>query len=155
LLWITISFVVVLAFLALWFSFVGESGPTVVEAGTDLRLPLADLRPGKLHFFTYAVNSSTGAEVVVERDKDDILRVAFASCRSCYGFRHYDRFGQLICSRCGHAMNLPDPGAEPTDDTGCIPVALPYSTDGDELVVRGQVIKEQFHRWYRPLSGPE
>ena len=147
---LTISFVAVLGFLALWYSPAGESGPTMVQAGTDLRVSLADLKPGELNLFTYPIDSSTDTGLVVQRGKDDVLRVAFASCRSCYGLRHYDRFGQLICMRCGHAMRLPDPGAEPTDNTGCIPVAIPYSTEGDELVVRGQMIREQFHRWYRP-----
>lgn len=155
LLGLTVSFVAVLGFLALWYSLAGEPGPTVVQAGTDLKLSLADLKPGELNLFTYPIDPLTDTGLVVQRGEDHILRVAFASCRSCYGLRHYDRFGQLICRRCGHAMHLPDPGEEPTDDTGCIPVAIPYSTEGEELIVRGQMIKEQFHRWYGPPSGTE
>lgn len=149
LLGIVMSLVLVIGILAIWFSIVDKSGPTVLGADTDLRLPLADLETGELHLFSYPIDSSTGAEFVVQQGKDGILRVAFASCQRCYGSRHYEWRGQLVCGHCGHAMNLPAPREKPTEPTGCIPVALPYSIEGDQLVVRGQAIMDGFHRLYQ------
>jgi hypothetical protein len=52
-------------------------------------------------------------------------------------------------------MQLPDPGEEPTEKDGCVPVALPYSVEGNQLVVRGQAIKEKFHRWFQSSASAE
>ena len=152
---VAMGFVLVIGVLAIWFSLTDDSEDTVLGVGTDLQLPLADLKKGELHLFTYPIDPATSAQLVVQRGKDGILRAAFAVCRRCSGIRHYEWMGQLICGHCGHAMQLPDPGEEPTEETGCVPVALPYSVEGNQLVVRGQAIKEKFHRWFQSPETTE
>lgn len=148
-------FVLALGVLAIWFSAADDSELTVLEAGTDLHFSRTDLKEGELHLFIYPIDSSTGAQLVVQRAKDGPLRVAFASCRRCYGLRHYKWWGQLICGHCGHAMKLPDPGEELTEETGCMLVPLPYSIQGDQLVVHGRAIREEFDRWFQPTADTE
>lgn len=147
------AFLLALSVLAIWFSVREDSGQPVLKIGTDLRLPLDDLDKGELRLFRYALDSATTTQVAVQRGKDGQIRVAFASCRNCQSFGYYRQFDQIICSRCRHSMRLPSPGEMPNQKTGCIPVALPYSVEGDQLVVRGPAIKEEFHRWYRPSTG--
>ncbi len=147
-----VGFLLLIGVLALWYSVGPHFQGTVVEAGTDLRIPLEELEEGELHLFTYALDSSTGIEFVAQRDPDGIIRVAFASCRRCAQYRHLQRGEQIICGHCGHAMAPPDSGQEPTGDDGCIPVALRYVTERGTLLVKGETIRQQYARWYNTAA---
>lgn len=147
------AFVLLLALLAVWFVYAEEQERNAIVYGPQLQLPLDDLKAGKLRLFNYAIDSSTIVQLAVQRGDDGVLHVAFASCRSCRRFRHYKSFGKVICGHCGHSMKLPDPGAVPAEKTNCVPVALPYSIEGDQLVVRAETVKDVLQRWYRPASS--
>ncbi|MFQ5663963.1 MAG: Fe-S-containing protein [Terriglobia bacterium] len=150
---IAMGFLLLIGILAIWFSRADDYRPAVVQAGSDLQLPLLELNGGELRLFTYPINSSSDAQLVVQRGPDDTLRVAFASCRRCFGSRHYEWWGQLICGHCGHSMKLPDPGEQTPEETDCIPVALPYSIEGSQVIVRGQAITDEFLRWFQPKQA--
>jgi uncharacterized membrane protein len=90
---------------------------------------------------------------VVKRREDGIIRVALGSFRICQNFEHYKWFNKLVCRHCNHTIKLPNPDDKPTEKSGCTPVALPYDVEAGQLVVRGQVIAEEFYRWYRPGKG--
>jgi hypothetical protein len=81
-----IGFVALLAILAGWVSFREETERKVIAAGSDIRLPLKDLKPGKLRLVTYATSPTTTVPIAIQRGEDKILRVAFGSCRSCQHF---------------------------------------------------------------------
>lgn len=147
------AFVLLLAALGLWFTFAEERERNTIVSGPQLQMPLADLKAGKLRLFNYAIDSTTLVQLAIQRGDDGILRVAIASCRSCQRFRHYKSFGKVICGHCGHTMKVPDPGAVPAEKKNCVPVALPYSIEGNQLVVRRETITEVFQHWYRPATS--
>lgn len=146
-------FVVLLALLAMWFTLAEERERNTVVSGSQLQVPLADLKAGKLRLLNFAIDSSTVVQLAVQGGEDGTPRVAFASCRSCRRFRHYKSFGKVVCGHCGHTMKLPDPGTVPAEKTNCVPVALPYSIEGDQLVVRTETVREVLQRWYRSASS--
>jgi uncharacterized membrane protein len=148
--WGMIGIVLSLAVFALWFSVAEEHGRDELKAGTDLSLRLADLKPGKLFLFTYRLSSSTKTQLAVQRGDDGVIRVAFAACRACWRSDHYEWFGKVVCSRCGHTISLPDPGKTTDEKRSCSSVAVVYSIEGGQLTVRGQDIEDVFQRWYLP-----
>lgn len=148
--WGMIGFVVLLASLALWFSVAEESVHDEIKMGTDLTLPVANLKPGKLLLFTYRLSPSMTTQIAVQRVDDGKFRVAFAACRACSRFHHYESSGNIVCSRCGHPIRLPDLGETPNEKPGCSSVAVMYSIEGEQLVVHAQDIERTFQRWYLP-----
>lgn len=150
-LWLLVTvvlFLSVLGFLAIWFSGTADSEPKVLVSKIGLRFPVADLNSGSLRLFSYPLDSSTEVPFVVQRGEDNVIRVAFAFCRRCFGAPHYEWRNQLICGGCNHAMELPNVGDKPGDKTDCVPVAIPYAVENNELVVDGQVLAQEFLRWY-------
>jgi uncharacterized membrane protein len=146
--WGMIGFVVLLASFALWFSFAEELGHNELKAGTDLTLPLGDVKPGKLFLFTYRLSPSATTQLAVQRGDDGVIRVAFAACRACWRSYHYERSGKIVCSRCNNTISFPDPGQTPEEERGCSSVAIAHSIEGGQLVVRAQEIEGTFQRWY-------
>lgn len=146
--WGMIGFVALLAAFALWFSFAEELGHNELKTGTDLTLPLGNLKPGKLFLFTYRLSPSATTQLAVQRGDDGVIRVAFAACRACWRFYHYERSGKIVCSRCNNTISLPDPGKTSEEKRGCSSVAIAYSIEGGQLVVRAQEIEGMFQRWY-------
>jgi uncharacterized membrane protein len=136
-----------LALLTLWFSLVEGRGWPELNAGSDLVLPLAQLKSNKLFLFRYRIDPSTVASVAVQRGSDGIIRAALASCPSCPKSRNYERSGKLVCGHCQHIMKLPDPVKEPdVKKSGCTPTGLEYVIGGANLYVRGEVIEAAFVR---------
>ena len=150
--WGIIGLVISLAGSALWFSLAEELGRNEIKAGTDLTLPLADLNPGKLFLITYRLNPSSTTQLAVQRGNDGVVRVAFAACRACWTRGHYKWFGKVVCRHCGHAITLPDPGKTPDEKRSCSSVAVPYSIEGAQLIVRAQEIEGLFLQWYLPRA---
>jgi uncharacterized membrane protein len=135
-----------LALLTLWTSF-KETEPLELQAGSDLVLPLAQLKTNKLFLFRYRIDPSTAASVAVQRGSDGIIRAALASCRSCFQSRNYEWSGKLVCGHCRHVMKMPDPVQEPDEKKfGCALTALDYALAGGSLSVRGDTIKVEFVR---------
>jgi uncharacterized membrane protein len=127
----------VLALGAGWAAVQEEQERAVVPAGSDIRLPLRNLKAGKLHLVKYSTDGSTTVPVAVERGDDKVVRVALGLCRNCWRPTPYTLSGKLMCGRCRHVMKLPDPkiGVEEKQG-GCALTGVPYSVAGDELVVR-------------------
>jgi uncharacterized membrane protein len=142
-----------LALLTLWFSLVEGRGWPELNAGSDLVLPLAQLKTNKLFLFRYRIDASTTAPVSVQRGSDGIIRAALASCPSCPKSRNYERSGKLVCGHCQHVMKMPDPTTEPdVKKTGCDLPSLGYSIVDNKFLVRGEVIRAEFLRQFRPGS---
>lgn len=142
-----------LALLALWFSLVeARPGPELKE-GSDLDLPIANLKAKKLFLFRYRIDASTTAPVAVQRGSDGILRAALASCRSCSKSQSLEWSGKVVCGHCRHVMKMPDPGTEPDmKKPGCALPSLSYSIVGDRFLVHGEMIRAEFLRQFRPGS---
>lgn len=144
-----------LAGLALWFNVTERSEGTALAKDSDLRLSLADLDKDDREYFTYPIDSTTMVRFLVQRDSDGTLHAAFATCRSCYGYHRpsYEREGRVMCGHCNHQMAIPDAGEEPAEKSNCALVAIPFTVENNQVVVRGQEIMGQFQRWYRPSRG--
>lgn len=142
-----------LAVATLWLVLAEEYGHKAVATGEDLRITLKKLNGEKPEVFAYAVDSTTTVDLVVQKGKDGVIRASFAACRSCKRAAHYIWFGRLVCGHCGHAVRLPDPGQTPSARSDCIPVALAYSIDGDELRIKGQTVLAEFGEWYQQKRG--
>ena len=139
-----------LALLALWFSYVEGRGWPELSEGSDLVLPLAQLKANKLFLFRYRIDASTTAPVAVQRGSDGIIRAALASCRSCSKSQSLEWSGKVVCGHCRHVMKMPDPGTEPDEKKpGCVLPSLGYSIVGDRFLVRGEIIKAEFLRQFR------
>jgi uncharacterized membrane protein len=141
-----------LALLTLWVS-LKETEPRELQAGSDLALPLAQLKTNKLFLFRYRIDPSTAAPVAVQRGSDGIIRAALASCRNCSRSRNYELSGKVVCGHCRHVMKMPDPKTEPdVKKPGCALPSLGYSIEGDRVLVRGETISAEFFRQFRPRS---
>jgi uncharacterized membrane protein len=142
-----------LALLTLWFSLVEGRGWPELNTGSDLVLPLAQLKTNKLFLFRYHVDASAVASVAVQRGPDGIIRAALASCRSCSKSRNFERSGNLVCGHCRHVMKMPDPTTEPDGKKpGCALPSLAYSIVDDRFLLRGEMIRAEFLRQFRPGS---
>jgi uncharacterized membrane protein len=141
-----------LALLTLWVS-LKETEPRELQAGSDLVLPLAQLKTNKLFLFRYRIDPFTAAPVAVQRGSDGIIRAALASCRSCSKSRNYELSGKVVCGHCRHVMKMPDPTTEPdVKKPGCALPSLSYSIVDDRFLVRGEMMRAEFFRQFRPGS---
>lgn len=115
-----------------------------LESGSDFTYDLTKLDAGQTRFFTYPINSSERAKLLVNRDSAGVVRVAFASCTTCYASRgdHRLREGKLICGRCQDAMRMGDQNERITPDKGCVAVPVPFSAENNKVIVRAQAIME-------------
>ncbi len=147
--WSVLAAVTALALLTLWFSFTGTEAREL-QAGSDLVLPLAQLKTNKLFLFRYRIDPSSVGPVAVQRGSDGIIRAALASCRSCSRSRSFESSGKLICGHCRHVMKMPDPGTQPDEKKpGCVLPSLGYSMEGDKVLVPGERIQAEFWRQFR------
>lgn len=148
--WSVFAGVFALAGLTLWVSVRDEIGPPVLNAGSDLVLPLARLKPGKLFLFRYRTGLSVTTPVAVQKGSDGIVRAALASCRACPSSRNYEWSGHLMCGHCRHAMKMPDSGTRPDEKKpGCVVASLAYSIAGDKLFVRSETIEAEYARQFK------
>ncbi len=148
--WSVITAVFAIALAALWSSFT-ESRARELESGSDLVLPLANLKANKLLLFRYRIDAFTTTPVAVQRGSDGIFRAALASCRSCSKSQSFEWSGKVVCGHCRHVMKMPDQGTEPdVKKPGCALPSLSYSIVDDRFLVRGEMIKTEFLRQFRP-----
>lgn len=148
--WSVFAGIFALAGLTLWVSVRDESGPPVVNAGSNLTLPLKRLKANKLFLFRYQIDPSTTTPVAVQKGSDGTIRAALASCRACARSQNYEWSGRLICGHCRHSMKMPDLGTRPDDKKpGCVLASLAYSTVGDQLVVQGETIVAEYSRQFK------
>jgi len=102
--------------------------PVKLDANQDLLYDLWKLEPGQTRFFTYPASPSDRSRLLVNRDSDGVVRVAFATCTTCYSFRrqHYLKEGKFICGQCQSPMTIGSPHEQMTRDKGCVAVPVPF-----------------------------
>lgn len=154
--WVQRAVLGLVALLALatgWLAIRDERDHIVVPAGTDIRFPVATLKPGRLHLLTYVLDQTRSIPVAVERGDDQVIRVALGTCRSCWRSIPRASSGNLVCGRCSKTMNMPDPAtARGEKRGGCALAPVPYSVTGDQLVVRGESVASEFARQFLPAQ---
>ena len=116
----------------------------IVEAGNSFVYDLAHLQSGQTRFFTYPTRSSERSRLLVQRDSDGVIRTAFASCTTCYSYRHEHKLskGRLICGKCQSAMRIGDQKERLTTDKGCVAVPVTFSVADNKVSVRPEAITD-------------
>ena len=116
----------------------------VLHAGESFVYDLAQLQSGQTRFFTYPTRSSERSRLLVQRDSDGVIRTAFASCTTCYSYRHEHKLskGRLICGKCQSAMRIGDQKEQLTADKGCVAVPVTLSVADNKVSVRPEAITE-------------
>jgi len=147
--WSVLAGVFVLAFFTLWASFAETSVPRELAAGSDIVLPLAKIKTGKLFLFRYHIDSSATAPVAVLRGPDGMIHATFAACRPCFKSGSYERSGKHMCGHCRHVMNVKDPKDQiPPAKSACMLLSLEYAVEGNILLVRAATIQSEFSRQF-------
>lgn len=127
-----------------------DTGPRVLEAGSDLVVPLAKLKTNKLFLFRYRIDSSTLVPVAVQSGPDGMIHAAFAACHPCMKSGSYEWSGKVMCGHCRHVMKMPGPGTEtPATKSGCGLPKLEYTVEANSVSVRGATIKDEFARQFQ------
>lgn len=118
--------------------------PVKLGANQDLLYDLWKLEPGQTRFFTYPASLFERSRLLVNRDSDGVVRVAFATCTTCYSFRkqHYLKEGKFICGQCQSPMTIGGRNERMTPDKSCVAVPVPFSMKNNRVVVRAQAIEE-------------
>ena len=116
---------------------------TSMRAGEDLRIPVAELSPGKARIFRFDAQINEPIRVFVGHRGNGRLVATFAACRRCDRASGRSRVsdGQLICGHCGEPMPLLEEGATLPQEKDCTPIPVQFKIEGDSLVVRASDIE--------------
>jgi FTR1 family protein len=94
-----------------------------------VRIPIAQVNDGNLHFYQARDNGAAVRFLVIK--KPDGWGIALDACRIC-GWAGYRQEGQnVICRNCSSAIYVPTIG----EGGGCNPVGVESRVDGDSIVV--------------------
>ncbi len=115
---------------------------TVVDARNDeIRLPVKELRDGRVHFFTYKKDGKR-INFFVRTDGRDNLSAYFDACYTCYkkkkGYR--EEGSDLVCNECNLKFKL----AEEHWDTshGCCPISIKSRMEDGELLISAKDLEK-------------
>lgn len=153
--WVAFGVILAIGIVGLRMMFPTPTLPKTLLAGEDLTLNLSDLEPAKVRLFAYPVTPQTQVEFFVERSAASDITVAFASCRRCYRSGHYEQDGQLLCGHCNETMERLSPGQAPSAEKDCKLIPIAFEKSGNQLVVRGDAVRETFARWYAPVLAQD
>lgn len=122
----------------------GKGMVTTVQAADPedgaVRIPLAALKDGKAHFFSFGTGERT-VRFFALRKSDGSIGVALDACNACYrAKRGYRQDGdQVICNNCGMAFRPEDIGVV---TGGCNPIPLVHTVTGDTIVVKDEELEQ-------------
>ena len=141
---VTIGCAVVVIAGQLWWDKVASQPPQLSEAvpvtlGSDgmVRLPVEQLRDGKLHRFVWVADDGKAVRFFVINRYPDKLRfgVVFDACLLCGDQGYVMEGNQVICVACGVHIFIPSIGKA----GGCNPVPIEnWHNDEKELVIPGK-----------------
>ncbi len=109
-----------------------QEPPQPVEAMSgEVRLPLAQLADGQLHHYLYTSAAGIQVSFLALRKAGHLYGTGLNYCEMC-GPAGYDQIeDQVVCSRCGSAINRMTVGLR----GGCNPIPLQSVVQGDWLVI--------------------
>jgi uncharacterized membrane protein len=149
--WLTLGGLFSIGAFGLWVLVPSAPKPATLITDKDLILDLTSLDPNKPSLFAYPLDSASRVEFFIERSARRDVTVAFASCRRCYRSGHYRRGTHILCGGCNQPMERALPGQAPSPQQDCTQIPIPHEATGNQLVVRGEAIRETFLRWYSPV----
>ena len=115
----------------------GPQPPVHEEVRPDrgqVRIPLAVVGDGAVHFFTYA-QAGTNVNFLVRTDGSGALQAHLDACFSCYRYKRgfVVEGDALVCIACRLDYRIED---EVWDFIGaCAPIAIHSARDDDDLVI--------------------
>jgi len=111
----------------------------VEPVGDAIRIPLARVGDGAVHFFTYR-HDGKNINFLVRTDGSGKLQTHLDACFSCYRYRrgYVVEEDSLVCIACRLAYRTED---EVWDFIGaCAPISIHCSIDGEELVIEQRLL---------------
>lgn len=114
---------------------------TVKAADGEIRIPVAEVNDGKVHFFTYK-KSGKRINFFVRTDGKGNLSAYFDSCFTCHKFKkgYREEGTDIVCNECNMRFRLAD---EKWDNTeGCSPIALKSAQDGGYIIIKTDYIEK-------------
>jgi len=109
--------------------------------GDSVRVPIAGLGDGKLHFFSSEVNGSLLRFMVI-RKPDGNWATALDACMICGRLGYRQDGSEVVCRNCAAAIYVPTIGQA----GGCNPVGVPSHLEGGELVLHLTALGEAAHQ---------
>jgi uncharacterized membrane protein len=106
---------------------------TAASAGGDVTLPVAQVKDGKAHFYTYDANGTT-VKYFVLSSPDGTVRAALDACEVCYAQKKgYHQEGDYMkCNNCGKTFRS---DLINVITGGCNPIPLKRTVSGSNLVI--------------------
>jgi uncharacterized membrane protein len=152
LLWVSIVAIAVVAIALGWWirqwAGGGANNRAVADqAGSDFRIPLAELNGDRAQFFTYRLPGSKEVKFFAVRSKDGVVHAALDACEVCYAARKgYRQEGEdMICNNCERHF----PAHKLNEVTGeCNPVPLTRRVDGGYLVISKSDLEKGISYFY-------
>lgn len=101
----------------------------------EIRIPLKDVSGDQAKFFDANLPNNTTTRFFVLRTSDGIYRVALDACQVCFDAHkgYYQDGNFMVCKKCGRRFPINSVGY---GTTGCHPIALKATVDGDELRIK-------------------
>ena len=146
--WVAFGVLIAIGIVGMQMMFATPARLKTLLAGGDLTLNPSDLETAEIHLFAYPVTPQNQVEFFVQRSQASDITVAVASCRRCFRAGHYQQAGQLLCGRCDEPMEPLRTGQTPGAEKDCKLIPLAFEKSGNQLVVRGDAVRETFARWY-------
>ena len=112
----------------------------MAAVGDVVRIPLAVVADGQVHFYTYK-HAGTNVNFLVRTDGQGGLHANFDACYSCYQYRRGFTVegSDLVCIACRLTYPIAD---EVWDFVGaCAPISLHSRVDGDSLVIDRELLE--------------
>ena len=114
----------------------------IVEAdGASLRIALARVADGGVHFFTL-LHQGRSVNFLIRTDRSGALQAHLDACYGCYQYKlgYVVEGDNLVCRACRLEYPI---GDEVWDFIGaCAPIALRSEIDGDDLVIERGVLEK-------------
>ena len=149
--WATFTVLAAIGALVPWLFVPAAPRTTALAQGEDAVLPVTSLESNIPLEFASPSQSGRTLEFFIERESDDRVAVAFASCRRCYHAGHYSQGGQIICKRCNQPMERVASAQLPGPELDCKHVPIPFERSAGNIVVRARAVTDAFARWYAPV----
>lgn len=103
----------------------------------DVWVELAAIRGGHLHRFGIAAKDSTEVRFIALEKVPNVFVAALDACSICGPAGYYEHNGQIICRRCGVAMNISTIGFT----GGCNPIPVRFTVADGRLTIARSVLE--------------
>ncbi|TAK27574.1 MAG: DUF2318 domain-containing protein [Chloroflexota bacterium] len=109
----------------------------VTRQGDVVTIPADSVSDGKLYRFSYEAANGTVVRFLVIHKGSGVFGMGLDACEFCGVAGYHQDDKNLICNRCGAAINAKTVGFP----GGCNPVPLSYSTEGGSLIITVEALQ--------------